>query len=96
MPGQASNTETMHMPIERVPSFSLISFFNRKYPKSKLAVIEKTVKSSGTPVSVAKASRLEQSQLHQLSQALKQQLLKEIPESQNEKSMNRNLSVGSP
>ena len=40
--------------------------------------------------------QLEQSQLHQLSVALKQQMLKEIRESQDEKSMNSCLSNGSP
>jgi hypothetical protein len=41
-------------------------------------------------------SQLEQSQLHQLSVALKQQMIKEIRESQDEKSMNSCLSDGSP
>ena len=41
-------------------------------------------------------SQIEQSQLHQLSIALKQQMLKEIRESQSEKSMNSCLSNGSP
>ena len=41
-------------------------------------------------------NQLETSQLHQLSVALKQQMLKEIRESQGEKSMNSCLSNGSP
>jgi integrase len=41
-------------------------------------------------------SQMEQSQLYQLSLALKQQMLKEIRESQNEKSMNSCLGNGSP
>jgi hypothetical protein len=41
-------------------------------------------------------NQLEQSQLHQLTTALKQQMLKEIRESQGEKSMNSCLGNGSP
>ncbi len=41
-------------------------------------------------------NQLEESQLHQLSIALKRQMLKEISESQNKKSMNSCLSNGSP
>jgi len=41
-------------------------------------------------------SQLEQNQLHQLTTALKQQMLKEIRENQNQKSINSCLSGGSP
>jgi len=41
-------------------------------------------------------SQLEQSQLHQLTTALKQQMLKEIRENQSQKSINSCLSGGSP
>ena len=41
-------------------------------------------------------SQLEQSQLHQLTTALKQQMLKEIRENESQKSINSCLSGGSP
>ena len=41
-------------------------------------------------------SQLEQSQLHQLTTALKQQMLKEIRENESQKSINSCLSDGSP
>jgi len=41
-------------------------------------------------------TQLEQSQLHQLTTALKQQMLKEIRENENQKSINSCLSGGSP
>ncbi|MDH5733246.1 MAG: site-specific integrase, partial [Candidatus Bathyarchaeota archaeon] len=40
--------------------------------------------------------QIEQSQIHQLTAALKQQMLKEIRETQSKKSINSSLSVGSP
>ena len=41
-------------------------------------------------------SQIEQSQIHQLTTALKQQMLKEIRETQSKKSINSCLSGGSP
>jgi helix-turn-helix protein len=41
-------------------------------------------------------SQVEQSQIRQLTMALKQQMIKEIRESENEKSINSCLGVGSP
>ena len=45
---------------------------------------------------VVDRSQVEQSQIHQLTVALKQQMIKEIRESENEKSINSCLGVGSP
>ena len=41
-------------------------------------------------------SKVELDQIHQLSVALKQQMIKEIHETENKKSMNSRLSIGSP
>lgn len=41
-------------------------------------------------------SQVEQSQIRQLTMALKHQMIKEIRESENEKSINSCLGVGSP
>ena len=41
-------------------------------------------------------NQVEQNQIHQLSMALKQQMIKEIRESENKKSINSRLSDGSP